>query len=407
KMLEKCLILLCLWFRLEQTASTPILALGAKDFQLDFLRELGEFAEKSAFLSLNNYLALLEKQSENANYSDALNAARSSDKLPPKMTLIKQLLDMAPPDPDSDLERTSVLRSLVFLNRLKANLRAVREASAQEIRQLRLHRLCQQFQRPAPRSGSGSALINEQTIGAALERLNLSRSEQNLTTDIDLDQFGLELYERVKLSGAEIIDNYLQILRGLILDIVDGNASEEMAENNARLASILVHLDAMMATKDFFEKRQKVYAYLKRHLDNDSEKLREFTTAEQPLNGQLLATLEAKGLDLFVIFLFSNFEFLEQVHKHWAQMLPQTPSLLYNANSRQLYDVQQLHEDFMLETESEAKYQAYADALRRLHERTVEQGQRSHHIFEMLNNAAQNVGSVTFNMIKDKCLHLT
>lgn len=66
---------------------------------------------------------------------------------------------------------------------------------------------------------------------------------------------------------------------------------------------------------------------------------------------------------------------------------------------------------FKLDTESSAKYEAYTQALRRLHERSVEQGQQQeqqqqHHIFEMVNNAAQNVGSVSFNMIKAKCQEL-
>ncbi|KAH8335776.1 hypothetical protein KR074_001522, partial [Drosophila pseudoananassae] len=401
KMFEKCLIFIFLSLA-RLNAATLLLSLGAKDFQLDFLREVTDFAEQRAEQSLNDYLTQLEHNPKNENYTKDLKDARSSQNFQTKMTLVKQLLD-AEHHLDADLEHTSVLRSLIFLNRLKSTLRAARDASAQEIRQLRLHRLCQQFQRPVPLSRS--RYINEQTIGAALEQVHLTRGSDANTTDTDLSQFGLQLYEKVKVSGAEIINNYLQILRGLIQDIMDGDHAD-LANSSSRLRNVLNHLDTMLTTQDFFEKRQKVYAYLKRHLDTDYEQLQESSNPEHHLTEQLMAKLQAKGLDLFVIFLFSNFEFLELVHMHWSQMLPQLPNLLYDGTSRQLYDVQQLYENFILDTESEAKYQAYSDSLRRLHERTMEEGERSHHIFELLSNAAQNVGSVTFNMIKAKCQEL-
>ncbi|XP_002019245.2 uncharacterized protein LOC6593565 [Drosophila persimilis] len=402
KMFECSLILyLCFAWAAVEAAVDPLLPLNAKDFQLDFLRGLADQAEQRAEMSLNDFLAHLEANPRYINYTADLSAARAITKLQPKVTLIKQLID-AHHHPDTNLEHTSVLRNIVFLNRLKSMLRAARESSAQEIRQLRLHRLCQQFDHPVPERRH--RLINDQTVGAALEQLNLTRLEGN-TTSIDLNLFGEQLYERVKLSGAEIIDNYLLILRGLLQDIIEGEHAD-LVESTPKLDNMLEQLDGMLATQDFFEKRQKVYAYLERHLTTDYEQLRESASTEHHLTEKLLEQLKAKGLDLFVIFLFSNFEFLEQVHEQWLLLLPQTPSLLYDDTSRQLYDLQQLYEIFKLDTESEAKYDAYTAALRRLHERTVEQGQRNRHIFELLNNAAQNVGSVTFNMIKAKCQEL-
>ncbi|XP_020810423.1 uncharacterized protein LOC110185762 [Drosophila serrata] len=403
-MFEWWLLCVCLqWLgRAEATEpADPLLALSAKDFQLEFLRELTVLAEQRAEVCLNDYLAQLEQDAQYANYTGELSAVRSTAKLPHKVTLIKQLLD-AKPHQETDLEHTTVLRNLVFLNRLKAMFRASRDASTQEIRQLRLHRLCQQFDHLTP--PRRTSLINEQTVGAAVEKLNLTRSGDPASA-LDLNQFGAQLYERVKNSGAEIIDNYLQILRGLLQDIIDGDHAD-LAESSSRLDNMLLQLDGMLATEDFFEKRQKVYAYLERHLTTDYEQLRDSAGAEHHLTEQLLAQLKAKGLDLFVIFLFSNFEFLEKVHEHWAQMLPQDSSLLLDETTRKLYDLQQLYEIFKLDTESQAKYEAYSDALRRLHELTVEQGQRNRHIFELLSNAAQNVGSVTFNMIKAKCKDL-
>ncbi|KAH8413412.1 hypothetical protein KR009_010904, partial [Drosophila setifemur] len=404
KMFAGFLLCLCLagLVRPEAVPPTPLRSLSSKDFQLEFLRDLANFAESQAEQSLNDYLEQLERNPGNADHMQELTGTRSSSKFLPKVTLIKQVMD-AQPHLDTDLEHISVLRNLVFLNRLKATLRAARDTSAQEIRQLRIHRLCQQFDRPSPPRRSG--LINDQTVGAALEQLNLTQRGEGNTTGLDLNQFGMQLYERVKLSGAEIIDNYLQILRGLIQDIMD-KEHPDLVESSSQLEKMVQHLDEMLSTRDFFAKRQKVYAYLERHLTADYEQLREPESSELHLTEQLLAQLKAKGLDLFVIFLFSNFEFLEQVHQHWTQLLPQSPSLLYDENARQLYDIQQLYENFMLDTESEAKYQAYSSALKRLHERTVEQGERSSHIFEMLNNAAQNVGSITFNMIKGKCQEL-
>lgn len=394
---------LLLWLVAEASAGeTTLSPLNAKDYQLDFLRALADQAEQRAELSLNDYLQQLDRNGNYGNYSEQLAAARASHKLQSKVLLIKQLLD-AEEHSQLDLEHTCVLRNLVFLSRLKRQLRATRDASAQEIRQLRVHHLCQQFERPVV-GQRRERLINEHTLGAALEQLNVTHSTTN-TTSLDLTHFGQQLYERVKLSGAEIIDNYVFILRGLLQDILDAEDAD-LAENITQLERSLQQLDKMLAIPDFFDKRQSVYAFLERHINLDYEQPGQTLSSEQHLTEQLLEQLKAKGLDLFVIFLFSNFEFLEQVHEHWSQLLPQTPSLLYDDTSRQLYDIQQHYETFKLDTESSAKYEAYTAALRRLHERTVEQGQQNHHIFEMVNNAAQNVGSVTFNMIKAKCKEL-
>ncbi|EDW02976.1 uncharacterized protein LOC6562312 [Drosophila grimshawi] len=374
--------------------------LNAKDYQLDFLHTLAEFAEQRAELSLNDYLQQLQQNAIYANYSEQLNNARTSQKLQPKVLLIKQLLD-AQQHIKLDMEHTCVLRNLLFISRLKQQLRAARDASNQEIRQLRVLRLCQQFERPRPTSVH--RLINDQTVGAALEHLNLTQSATN-ETRLDLSQFGKQLYERVKLSGAEIIDSYVHILRGLLQDILDGEHAD-LSEKTTQLERLLKQLDDMLAIPDFFDKRQSIYAFLERYLSPRPDQVIQ-GDIEQHFTEQLMEQLKTKGLDLFVIFLFSNFEFLEQVHEHWLQLLPQTPSLLYDETSRQLYDIQQLYESFKLDTESAAKYEAYTAALRRLHERTVDEGQENHHIFEMLNNAAQNVGSVTFNMIKAKCKEL-
>ncbi|XP_034666744.1 uncharacterized protein LOC117900474 [Drosophila subobscura] len=406
----ECSLILCLclaWVVVDvavaMAAVDPLLPLNAKDFQLELLRGMAEQAERRVEMSLNDFLAQMEANPRFSNYTAELGAARATKILPQKVTLIKQLID-AHHHPDTNLEHTSVLRNLVFLNRLKSMITAAVDASALEMRQLRFHRLCQQFDRPVPRPRRPHHLINDQTVGAALEQLNLTRSEGNITS-IDLNQFGQQLYDRVKLSGAEIIDNYLLILRDVLQYIIEGE-HEDLADSTPKLDNMLQQLNDMLATHDFFEKRQKVYAYLERHLTTDYEQLRETASAEQHLTEKLLEQMKAKGLDLFVTFLFSNFEFLELVHEQWSLLLPQTPSLLYDDTSRQLYDLQQLYENFKLDTESEAKYDAYAVALRQLHERTVEQGQRNRHIFELLCNAAQNVGSVTFNMIKAKCQDL-
>ncbi|KAH8377412.1 hypothetical protein KR093_005378 [Drosophila rubida] len=399
--------LLLLWWLVSSPAAegqaTP--RLNAKDYQLDFLRAIADLAEQRAELSLNEYLQQLEQDASYGNYSAQLIAARSARPLPPKVLLIKQLLD-AQQHSQLDLQHTSVLRNLRFLSRLHERLRSARDASAQEMRQLRLHRLCQQFERPSVSARPLDRLINERTVGAALHKLNLTQSAAN-ETSVDLTQFGQQLYERVKLSGAEIIDNYMRILRDLLQDMLEAEHAD-MAENTTQLERVLQQLDAMLAISDFFEKRQSVYTFLERQLTTEQEQDqgRQRSNAGQHLSDKLLEQLKTKGLDLFVIFLFSNFEFLEQVHRHWAELLPQSPSLLYDETHRQLYDIQQLYESFKLDTESAAKYKAYSQALRRLHERTVEQGEESHHIFEMISNAAQNVGSVTFNMIKAKCKEL-
>ncbi|ALC39064.1 CG42369 [Drosophila busckii] len=391
-------------------AGETLTALNAKDFQLDFLRALSNLAEQRAEQSLNDYLQQLERNASYANYSGQLATALANQQLPAKVLLIKQLLD-AQPHNELDLEHICVLRNLHFLGRLQQSMRTERDGSAQEMRQLRLHRLCQQFERPQQQQQQHTKpapkprLINEQTVGSALQQLNLTQSA-TAGNSLDLNQFGQQLYERVKHSGAEIIDNYVLILRGLLQDIIDAEHAD-LIENTTQLERVVKQLDNMLAIQDFYEKRQSVYAFLERHLRTDIEQLQHDSNGQQQhLNDQLLAQLKAKGLDLFVIFLFSNFEFLEQVHAQWTQLLPQSPSLLYDEVSRQLYDIQQLYEVFKLHTESEVKYEAYTGALRALHIRTVEQATENHHIFEMVNNAAQNVGSITFNMIKAKCKEL-
>ncbi|XP_043658640.1 uncharacterized protein LOC122623504 [Drosophila teissieri] len=395
------LVCMCLLPLMQADHVAPKLDIAVKDFQLELLRELGDLLQQRTEPSLNDYLDRLGRIPRNANYTEQLSAARATPKIQSKVTLIKQLLDVRP-HLDTDMEYTIVLRNLVFLNRLRSTLRAAEETSTQEIRMMRMYRLCQQLDRPAPHH-QGSRLINEQTVGAALEQLNLTKKEVN-ATGLDLNEFGAQLYERVKLSGAEIIDNYLHILRSLLQDIIDGDHAD-LAGSTAKLDKMLQQLDAMLATADFFEKRQRVYAYLETHLRMDYEDMRD-TSSSEHITEHLLTQLRTKGLDLFVIFLFSNFEFIDLVHEHWAQLLPQSPSLLYDDTARQLYDLQQLYQAFKLDTDCEAKYTAYSDALRRLHERTVEQGQRNRHIFELLHNAAQSVGTVTFNMIRDKCNEL-
>ncbi|XP_030376723.1 uncharacterized protein LOC115625717 [Scaptodrosophila lebanonensis] len=392
--LEFVLSLVVVGIVLVLAKSEQALPLNAKDFQLQFLQSIADVAEQRAELSLNAYLQELADTGRYGNYSAELAAAKQTHKLQAKVVLIKQLLDAraVAGSVEEDLEHTSMLRNLVFLRKLKQQMREMHEASAQEIRQLRLHRLCKQFERPAGGSPSGgSRLINEQTLKAALEQLNSTKSNSTL----ELNKFGQDLYERVKVNGAQIIDNYLQMLRGLIQDIL------EAGHGNPQLLKVLNDLEEILAIGDLYEKRQRLYDYLERHLMADYEQMNP-ETKERNL-GELLDQLKSKGLDLFVIFLFSNFEFLEHVHEQWVLMLPQTSSLLYDDNTRELYDIQQLYDRFKLDTESAPKYEAYVGALRRLHERTVEQGDQNRHIFELLNNAAQNVGSVTFNMIKAKC----
>ncbi|XP_034471559.1 uncharacterized protein LOC117779463 [Drosophila innubila] len=392
-----------LWFVARPVVGESLPRLNARDYQLDFLRALADLAEQRAELSLNDYLQQLESDASYGNYSGQLAFARASHKLQPKVLLIKQLLD-AKHHSQLDLKHTCVLRNLLFLSRLNQQLRSARESSGQEIRQLRLHRVCQQFERPRPTVQHRERLINDQTVGAALQQLNLTQSLSN-GTSLSLNEFGQQLYERVKLSGSEIIDNYVLMLRDLLQNILDAD-HVDLAENSTQLEQLIQQLDTMLAIPDFFEKRQSVYSFIERHLASDHEVTSQGTNSKQRLTEHLLDQLKAKGLDLFVIFLFSNFEFLEHVHEHWTQLLPQTPTVLYDETNRQLYDIQQLYESFKLDTESFAKYEAYSQALKRLHERTVEQGQQNHHIFEMFNNAAQNVGSVTFNMIKAKCKEL-
>ncbi|KAH8400649.1 hypothetical protein KR222_009548 [Zaprionus bogoriensis] len=392
----------------EPEAAATRRKLNEKDFQLDFLRSLTQLAEKRAELSLNDYLLQLESNAVFSNYSRELLDARTAQKLHPKVLLIKQLLDEQQHMPRvPDLEHTCVLRNLLFLSRLHQQLREATDASALEIRQLRMHRLCMQFKRPphGPGRQRGQRLINEQTVGAALEQLNLTRSVTSNKGNLSLNQFGEQLYARINFSGAAIIDDYLLVFRGLLQDILDSSETSDSSKAT-QLEALLKQLDTMLAIPDFFAKRQSVYAFLEQQLSTDPDKVQHDADASHHFTKQLLEQLRAKGLDLFVIFLFNNFEFLELVHEHWTQLLPQSPSVLYDETYRLLYDIQQQYQTFKLDSESSAKYEAYTQALRRLHERTVEQAQPSHHIFEMVSGAAQNVGSVTFNMIKTKCQEL-
>ncbi|XP_017476790.1 PREDICTED: uncharacterized protein LOC108366823 [Rhagoletis zephyria] len=420
---------------------TPILVphsdIKNRKFQTLFIAELNELVDTAAGDHLNGLLQELRANKDYATYATKIESAASSKELVTKIVYLKQLLDIKlNVHEPHNIENFYTLRNLNFLSKLKHQLLALQEDSATELRHLRWYNLCRQFWF---RDG-----LNETTATTAAHRatsppqnahywsnvkLAPLRAEAVATkattppmAHIDLERFASTLYANVKAAGAEIIDDYLLTVRKLLQEVVEekhlaSSEEEEAAAGSiaddshvlhaSKLAKVLTEIDAILATDDFYAKRNRLYSYLENDLSSDYEQFKSSQYAPEDL-ADILAKLQSKGVDLFVTFIFSNFEFIEHLHETWAKLLPwpsaanEKQQLQYDAASQRLFDVHRLYLEFKGDGENNERYEAYQGVVKALYADT-RNASDSMPIFELLNNASANVGTVTLNMIKAKC----
>lgn len=345
------------------------------------------------------------------DFADELTAALNSQSLEPKIVFIKQYLDM---EEHKYCSRSNMygLRNVIFLKKLKDNFYELQDASFEDIHQQRYFYLCKQFKVQqkletaiASNSNTRPSLLTPLREEHMVSMLNKLGVKHNQTVTIDVKQFGQDLYEKVKDFGAEIINDYLVIIRKLLKEVLQPGTEEEyvLTTNSGSLQKILIEVDTLLNTTDFYTKRQRLYDYLQNSLALDYEGLQNSDLAQQDLL-EIFEKLKQKGLDLVVAFLFSNFEFIDHVHDTWKTQLPQNVELsLYDEQSRPLKRIQQLYDDFKQDFENSLKYDSYLEEIKQLHTLTKQSNTDPSHIYEMIYSAAQNVGSSRASLMNAKC----
>ncbi|XP_067625398.1 uncharacterized protein [Eurosta solidaginis] len=408
-----------------------------RTFQSHFIAELNDLVDTAASDHLNRLLEELRTNKDFVVYATKIESAASSSLLVPKIVYLKQLLDIKQQEQAHSVENFYTLRNLNFLNKLKHELLKLQDESAEELRQLRWYNLCRQFwfrdnlnqtKAAAPNNNAHLPLHQNANYWSNVKLAPLRANTVTATppkAHIDIERFGSALYANIKSAGSEIIDDYLLTVRKLLQEVVEEKhiASEEdetvdnaaATQNDAsralhatKLSKLLTEIDAILAIDDFYEKRNRLYAYLEKDLSADYEQFKNSQYAHEDL-AVILAKLQSKGLDLFVTFIFSNFEFLEHLHETWAKLLPEPTAaapdesqLHYDVMSQRLFDVHRFYVEFKNDWQNNERYDVYQNVVKELNEAT-RNGSANMHVFELLHNASGNVGSVTLNMIKGKC----
>jgi len=384
--------------------------LAMKNFQINFLNAMEEIMEREAVIYLNELLDEFSTQSQYKDYEREINEARDVKPLEGKIVLVKQLIDLDHLDIESE-KHFYMLRNANFFKKMKQQLKRLEAESYEELRDIRTYRMCKQFKtmreeksrtnsRYSPYSVNTKLVpFDEENIGKALDQLH---AKENHTISVDIKSFGERLYEQVKDEGAEIINDYLRSVRKLLQDVIDEKSENE--QHSEKLSKILQELDAILNIKDFYEKRITLYNYLEHGLIDDYEQFN-LTENSQKDMAEIFVKLKSKGLDLFVTFLFSNFQFLEHLHSEWQKLLPQAPHSLYDNQTKHLHEISEKYKEFKKGHETEDKYEHYIKHVKDLYSKinTNKNEYDQSHVFELLHNASMNLGSVTMNMIRGKC----
>uniref|UniRef100_W8BI10 Uncharacterized protein n=1 Tax=Ceratitis capitata TaxID=7213 RepID=W8BI10_CERCA len=426
-----------------------------RKFQTHFIDELNTLVDTAAGVHLNELLRELRTNKDYAAHAVKIETATSVTQLIPKTVYLKQLLDLKSNEHSLAANDYYTVRNLNFVAKLKRQLLQLQEESASELRNLRWYNLCVQFwyndglsnQTTTTRTSAKRLNNSTKTLAAAATATNYwadvklapLRAEAVRATStaatpmahIDLERFARTLYANVKAAGAEIIDDYLLTVRKLLQEVIEEKhiaastssteeeeavAADELPTNVSKeelhalhvskLSKVLNEIDAILAIEDFYAKRNRLYNYLEKDLSADYEQFKNSQYAHEDLS-VILEKLNRKGLDLFVTFIFSNFEFLEHLQETWRKLLP-WPSqaneapLEYDPASQRLFNVHRLYVEFKGDWENSERYDAYQAEVKSLFTDT-RNGSANMHIFELLHNASANVGTVTLNMIKAKC----
>lgn len=314
---------------------------------------------------------------------------------------------------DANRDNMYGMRNVLFVKKLKDKFHDLQEESFDEIHNLRYFYLCKQFNINGTAGKTETQHHNYYTKGIRLAPLmeenvagmvdKLGAKEQH-TISVNVTDFGLQLYRRVNHTGAEVINDYLVIIKKLLQEVLENKQEEPSNPHSEALEKMLLEIDQLLATADFYSKRQRLYDYLENHLALDYEEFQNSENSQQDLV-EIFQKLKQKGLDLIVAFLFSNFEFVDYTHDQWSRLLPDAPLSLYEeANlSRSLRKIQQLYSEFKQDFENSSKYDAYLEAVKVLHEQTQRENADTTHIYEMLYSASQNVGSSRATLMNAKC----
>uniref|UniRef100_A0A1B0C1Y0 Prolyl 4-hydroxylase alpha-subunit N-terminal domain-containing protein n=1 Tax=Glossina palpalis gambiensis TaxID=67801 RepID=A0A1B0C1Y0_9MUSC len=396
-----CLVVKCIIVNADDVK------LKSKSFQRFLFNEISLHFDNSAKHELNVYLDNIKTPANISDaYSEALKEATITDRLETKILFIKQWLDLDT-NRDKTQDNVYVLRNVRFLKKLKTKLLYFQEEMAEELHNLRYYHLCKQFK--ANQEEIKARLdyypttrlmrIDERNIETILKQLNLT---ENHVISIDLKEFGDKIYEKVKGTGSEIIDDYLLILKKLLQEIIDGDTETELKPYSETLGIFMTEINLLLSLSDFYEKHQQLYDYLQNNLTIDLQTMQNSEQGEQH-SLDIFNILKNKGMDLIVAFLFSNFEFLESLHEEWALLLPQVPANFLDPKSRILKEIQLLYEDFKRDFENSNNYEAYLQATKDLQELTEKEQIDRSHIFNLLHDATQNVGALRVNIIADKC----
>uniref|UniRef100_A0A1A9V7E1 Uncharacterized protein n=1 Tax=Glossina austeni TaxID=7395 RepID=A0A1A9V7E1_GLOAU len=381
--------------------------LKSKIFQRFVFNEISLHFDNSVKHELNVYLDNIKTPANISDaYREALKEASVTDRLETKIIFIKQWLDLDV-NRDKTQDNIYVLRNVRFLKKLKAKLLHFQEEMAEELHNLRYYHLCKQFKtnqeeiktRHDYYPTTRLMRIDERNIETILKQLNLT---ENHVINIDLKEFGDKIYEQVKDTGSEIIDDYLLILKKLLQEIIDGDSEAELKPQSETLDKFMTEINLLLSISDFYEKHQQLYDYLQNNLTIDLQMMQNSEQGEQH-SLDIFNILKNKGMDLIVAFLFSNFEFLESLHEKWALLLPQVPANFFDPKSRILREIQLLYEDFKRDFENSNNYEAYLQATKDLQELTEREQIDRSHIFNLLHVATQNVGALRVNIIADKC----
>ncbi|KAM7351627.1 uncharacterized protein ACRADG_004401 [Cochliomyia hominivorax] len=389
------------------------LKLTSKDFQKEFLEKVSETMKSTAKDYLDNFLRDVKKpKNVDETFEEELKTALASSRLEPKIVFIKQYLDM---EEHKDVSRENIygLRNVLFLKKLKDKFLVLQEESFEEIHQLRYFYLCKQFKvqkeatTPAYHNYYAKSIqlaaITEHNAGPFLNKLGL---KDNHTISVNIQDFGKQLYQKVNKVGGDVINDYLIIIRKLLMEVLEPQSEEEVEDEVSRhsvaLRKILLEIEALLKIPDFYTKRQRLYDYLQNHLALDYEQFQNSETSQHDLI-EVFSKLKEKGLDLVVAFLFSNFEFVDYVQDQWRELLPQAPLALYDDRTRPLKQIQDLYVAIKQDFENSSKYDAYLEAVKLLYEQTQRDNADSTHIYEMLYSASQNVGSSRSTLMNSKC----
>lgn len=412
-------------------------------FQREFIEEIVSLVNNSSESYLNSYLETIRSEVQDGDFARQWLLAFEDHRLDGKVLFIRQWLDLKQSN-NENTERSvhfNILQNLKFLQKLRRELYLWQEEVEDELYDFRFYFMCKTLEKEnqaTTRYKVRLMPINEFSVVEALKKFNLLA---NHTIIIDTNRFGIDLYERVQSEATSILNDFLLFIKHsleeIILDEESLNNQEfpfKPSSNSRKLLRIIRDIENVLRDDhDLYRKRQFIYQYIQENRTASEENNQLIQTidnegADDPLAnndfiGQIFSKLQKKGLQFMRIFLFSNFEFLELLHRYWLQLLPQAPlPFFYQKDldtndglnsvsegdfdriaSRLLREVQLRYEDFRRDFVDGDIYYKYLEKVRELSELSARHGKDPTHIFEMMYSASQNVATLREDIMVAKC----